>query len=249
MKNVLERIALRSELIYRGYSTETQLIYIREVERFLDWVNKEVVDILKSDLVRYLNSERETKDINTILVQLNALEFFFRECLGIDTADDITGFKREFKARQLPTEREVKELLGRVPERERVVILLIRDTGFLSKELVLLRIVDLEQRDKGYYLNNKEISIDTARELYNYIERSNNETKIFENDKSTLQRGIKASSMRYLNVEYSERDIKFGRGLEIIRREGEVKGAEYLGYSSIPDMRQYFRRIGYVYKK
>ena len=240
---MLERIALRSELIYRGYSPETQIVYIREVERFLDWINKEVVDIVKSDLVRYLKEERLTKDVNTVLVQLNALEFFFRKLLGINTADEIDCFKREFKVRRLPSREEIKELLGRVPARERLVIQLIKETGFTVKELVELKVLELNQIDERFFLKGKELSIDTARELYDYIERKNCGVLIFAYHSSTIQKTIKHYSLKYLNHEYTERDIKYSFGLEIIKKQGEKKGAEYLGYSSLKDMKQYFKRV------
>lgn len=249
MKNLIERLTLRSELIYRGYTTETQITYIREVERFLDWINKEIVDIVRSDLVRYLNSEKETKDINTIIVQLNALEFFFRECLGINTADEIECFRREFKSRRLMTQAEIKEIVGRVSERERIILLLLLETPMKLVDILEIKVEDIKQYEKLFEINGYEISIDIARSIYDYIERNDIEAKVFPHHKTTIQKAFAKYSLQYLGYEFSLKDLKYSRGLEIIKKAGEKEGAIFLGYDEIRAMRQYYRRIGYVYKK
>ncbi|MGL5350526.1 MAG: phage integrase N-terminal SAM-like domain-containing protein [Cetobacterium sp.] len=254
-KNLLERITLRTELLYRGYATSTQIVYIREVERFLDYINKEVIEITKSDVVRFLNEEESKKDTNTKIVQLNALEFFFGECLGITIAEDINCFKREFKTRRLMTLKECEELIGCVQERERIIYQLVKETKLTISEIGALKANDLLQLDKDYYISEEKISLDLARELYTYLERRGiDEGYIFmtrEQKKihiSTIQKGFIENSKIFLKYEFTLKDFKYGVALEMIKVYGEEVGADFLGYKEIKTMRQYFKRIGYVYK-
>ena len=252
-KNFLERLTLRTELLYRGYTTSTQIVYIREVEKFLDYINKEVINIVKSDVVRYLSEEENRKDKNTVVVQLSALEFFFGECLGLNITEDINIFKRDFKVKRLMTVQECEELIGCVPERERIIYLLIKETNLTLAEIKSLKLADLKQEEM-FFIKDRKISIDLARELYTYIERKNISGYIFvtrENKTihiSTIQKGFIENSKEYLKHEFTIKDFKYGIGLEKIRVYGEELGIEYLGYKDVKTMRQYFKRIGYAYK-
>ena len=88
-KFYLDLLSLQSEMSYREYSISTQGTYKRIVKEFLESTNKEVIDVKKEDVIRYLDNKLMTLSVNTVLVELNALEFFFEEILGLYITENI----------------------------------------------------------------------------------------------------------------------------------------------------------------
>ena len=91
-KFYLDLLSLQSEMSYREYSISTQGTYKRIVKEFLETTNKEVIDVKKEDVIRYLDNKLMTLSVNTVLVELNALEFFFEEILGLNITENIRKY-------------------------------------------------------------------------------------------------------------------------------------------------------------
>ena len=116
-KFYFDLLSLKTEMQFRGYSTSTQKTYYKTVKDFLEVTGKEVIDIKRGDIIRYLDNNLKLLNINTILVKLNALEFFFSEILGIDVAENIRKYKREFKTKDFLTKEQLNILISSVPMR------------------------------------------------------------------------------------------------------------------------------------
>lgn len=78
-KYFIDLVTLKSEMAFREYSNSTQRTYTRIVENFLEFTDKEAIHIRKEDIIRYLDKNLSSVCTNTVLVQLNALEFFFKK--------------------------------------------------------------------------------------------------------------------------------------------------------------------------
>ena len=102
-KFYFDLLSLESEMNYRDYSISTRRTYKRIVKEFLEVTNKDVIDVKKEDVTRFLDNKLMELSVNTILVELNALEFFFEEILGLDITENIRKYKRVFKRKDFIT--------------------------------------------------------------------------------------------------------------------------------------------------
>ena len=91
-KFYFDLLSLESEMNYRDYSISTRRTYKRIVKEFLEVTNKDVIDVKKEDVTRFLDNKLMELSVNTILVELNALEFFFEEILGLNITENISMF-------------------------------------------------------------------------------------------------------------------------------------------------------------
>ena len=142
-KFYFDLLSLKTEMQFRGYSTSTQKTYYKTVKDFLEVTGKEAIDIKRGDIIRYLDNNLKLLNINTILVKLNALEFFFSEILGIDVAENIRKYKREFKTKDFLTKEQLNILISSVPMRERILYEIVIETGMKIEDIVVLTINDL----------------------------------------------------------------------------------------------------------
>ena len=79
----LDLLTLKAEMQFRNYSNSTQTTYYKTVKDFLEVTDKEIIDVTREDIIKYLDNNLELVSINTVLVKLNALEFFFEEILTL----------------------------------------------------------------------------------------------------------------------------------------------------------------------
>ena len=128
---------------FRNYSNSTQTTYYNTVKDFLEVTDKEIIDVTREDIIKYLDNNLELVSINTVLVKLNALEFFFTEILGIDIAENIRKYKREFKTKEFLSMEQLNILVSSVPARERLIYKIVIDTGMIIDEVMDLTVKDL----------------------------------------------------------------------------------------------------------
>ena len=141
----IDLLSLKTEMQFRGYSQSTQETYVKTVENFLDYTNKEVIDIKREDVISYLDMSLQHLDVNTILVKLNALEFFFEDVLGLEITANIRKYKRRFKVKEFITPEDFHILTASVYERERITYKIFEETAMTIEEIVSLQINDLKQ--------------------------------------------------------------------------------------------------------
>ena len=71
-KFYFDLLSLQTEMAYRDYSVATQKIYKKTVQDFLEKTNKEVIDVKKEDVIRYLDKKLMELSVNTVLVEGSA---------------------------------------------------------------------------------------------------------------------------------------------------------------------------------
>ncbi|PID67072.1 MAG: hypothetical protein CR959_02080 [Fusobacteriales bacterium] len=236
----MDIISLKTEMEFRGYSKSTQRTYTRTVKDFLNVVNKDTLEIKKEDVIEYLDNNLSLVDPNTILVKLNALSFFFIEVLGIDIISSIRKYKRDFKKKDFINLDEFNILVASVGERESLVYLILFETGFQLKEIISLRLTEIETL----------LSSSLYRRILKYCDKYGIEKKIFNITEETLRNKNRENTVKFLGKHYSFNDLRHSIALEKYLKKGdEAKAQEYLGNKTLASIRQYYRRAGYDYTK
>lgn len=250
-KFYIDLLSLKTEMEFRKYSISTQRTYYRTVESFLNYVGKEAIDIKREDVIRYLDSCMMQLSKNTILIKLNALEFFFEEILGMEITENIKKYKREFKKKELISTEKVSFLISSVEDKKRLVYKIIIETGLKSKQVCVLKKEDLDLEKmtlKGLYISKELI-----KEILDYCDKKYIENYIFfigeePLDEATIRHWLREDSKKYLGESCTVSKIRYSVALEMIKRGDEEKAAEYLQLKHISCMRQYYKRAGYEYK-
>ena len=245
-KFYFDLLSLESEMNYRDYSISTQRTYKRIVKEFLESTNKDVIDVKKEDVTRFLDNKLMKLSVNTILVELNALEFFFEEILGLDITENIRKYKRVFKRKDFITIEQFNILVASVPERERLTYLVLKELGLFFKEIVKIKVEDIDYA--GSTISGRRVNRDLIRDLLGYAEKHELESEIFPFDLSTLWYWNKVNTRKYLGRVCSLDDIKHSIALELYIKQGkEEEAVEYLRLKNVYSLRQYYKRAGYQY--
>lgn len=246
-KYFIDLITLKSEMAFREYSNSTQRTYTRIVEDFLEFTDKEAVHIRKEDIIRYLDRNLSSVCTNTVLVQLNALEFFFQEILGLDITENIRKYKRIYKKKDFITLAQFSRLVASVSERERLVYLIVKELGLFSEEIIEIKVEDINYQNTT--LNGKKISKELAKALLEYADRNELEDRIFSVGAASLRYWNRRNTTKILGKHYTYSDLIHSIALELYIKKGdEKKASEYLKNESIPAIRQYYKRAGYDYR-
>lgn len=246
-KYFIDLITLKSEMTFREYSRSTQRTYTRIVEDFLEFTDKEAIYIRKEDVIRYLDNNLKQVCTNTILVQLNALQFFFEEVLGLNITENIRKYKRIFKKRDFITMEQYRLLMASVNERERLIYMIVKELGWISEEIVEIKVDDIDYQNST--LKGSKISKDLAKDLLKYADRYELENKIFLVGAASLRYWNRINTKKILGKHYTFNDLRHSLALEMyIKKGNEEKAGEYLRNNNLPSLRQYYKRAGYQYK-
>ncbi len=253
-KFYFDLLSLKTEMQFRGYSTSTQNTYYKTVKEFLEVTGKEAVDIKREDIIKFLDNNLKLLDVNTILVKLNALEFFFTEILGIDVAENIRKYKREFKTKEFLTMEQINMLVSSVPIRERILYEIVIETGMFPEEIVELVVEDLTLRSNTWKLKDFIISKELATEITNYIEKNLLEHYIFTLSNGTekilaqtARHWLRTYTKEVLGEVYTFNDIRHSIALEMIKKGEEKRAVKYLRNKTTASIRQFYKRSGYDY--
>ena len=248
-KYFLDLLTLKTEMNYRGYSEATKKSYTQIVGNFLEVTDKEIINITKEDVVRYLDENMKLLKKNSRAVHLNALEFFFEEVLGLDITVSIKNYKREFLEKTFMTLEQFNILSNSVTEKERLIYEIIKETGFKIKDIVNLKVEDIVYGDKSY-IGIHKISKELSRDIQKYCDKEMIDGKIFNVCEYSIRRWNKKATENYLGVEYQINDIRHALALELYIKRGDEEGAvKYLGLKTVEALRQYYTRTGNKYYK
>ncbi len=255
-KFYFDLLSLKTEMQFRGYSISTQKTYYKTVKEFLEITGKEVINIKRDDIIRYLDNNLKFLDVNTVLVKLNALEFFFTEILGIDIAENIRKYKRKFKTKEFLTMEQLNILISSVPARERLIYKIVIETGMIVDEVVDLTVKDLILKNNTWELKGYKITKELATEITDYTEKNYLEHYIFtllKRDEKELPQTarywLRRHTKEVLGQVYSFNDIRHSIALEMIKKGDEKGAVEYLGIKTVFSLRQFYKRAGYDYYK
>lgn len=248
-------LCLKAEMQYRGYSSSTQNTYVKTVQDFLEVTDKEIIFIKREDVIKYLDKNLSLVSENTVLVKLNALQFFFEEVLGLNITENIKKYKRQFKKKGFITLDQFEMLIASVMEREQLVYKIIKEIGMIAEDICTLEITDIKYGESQCKLRGFDISRELARDLLTYADRKYCEKYLFEDQTGGH---IESAALRYWNREntkkilgerYTFNEIKHSLALELYLKRGDEKGAaKYLKMKEIAAIRQYYRRAGYDYR-
>ncbi len=247
-KYFIDLLSLKSEMQYRGYSLSTQNTYSKTVEEFLEFVDKDTIDIKREDVIRYLDKKLETVKSNTVLVKLNALQFFFEEILGLNITENIRKYKRIFNTKDFMSLEQFNILVASVQPREQLIYKIVFETGMLIEEIVELELSDIKNTSGHWQLKENMISSELAKEILIYTDRKYIDGKIFDVKGAVIRYWNRENTQNFLGKQYTFKDIRHSIALEKFLKLGrEKEAAKYLRNKDVQAIRQYYRRAGYDY--
>ena len=142
---------LETELKIRGFSERTVSTYLFHNRRFLDFVKKDVKDIIEDDAKRYiayLMSHRKLKP-SSVNIALSSLKFFFNEILQNRAFNSVKAPKSEKKLPTVLTKDEIKRMLAVIKNpKHKLLIEFLYSSGLRVSECVNLQIDDLDLSEK-----------------------------------------------------------------------------------------------------
>ncbi|KYM47183.1 hypothetical protein A2U04_08185 [Fusobacterium necrophorum subsp. funduliforme] len=249
----IDLMMLRSELIFREYAERTQDIYIKTVEDFLNSTDKESCNIQREDVIRYLDRRLKEDSNNTVLVKLNALEFFFEEVLGLDITENIRKFKklkREYK-QDLVGLQDIDILLSSIPTRDRIILKTILETGEYPKHMHKWTISDLHSKEDGWYLKGHKLSKEFTKELLAYIEKFEITNYLFYGNKDFIDYTniyllLRKHTEMYLGRRVTVGELKHAVALELWKQGKVEEIKKYLGNQSLASIRQWYKMRGII---
>ena len=143
----------------RGLRERTIENYCYCIEKFLNYIDKDVKSVSKKDIIDYLNYLQERKKLSgsSLNVHLNALKFCFKELLGRRMNLDIRYSRVPRRLPVVLSKEEVKRLLDSIKNlKHRFMIAFMYSTGLRVSELVNFKVKDLELDKKiGYVRDGK----------------------------------------------------------------------------------------------
>lgn len=243
----LDILMLKTEMQFKGYSESTQNTYVKTVEKFLLHSNKEAIDIKKQDVIDYLDRRLTEVSVNSVLVELNALEFFFEQILGLEITESIRKYKRHFKKKFLLSQEQIELLINSVRLRDKLIYQIIIETGEEADWIADIKLQDVEYLGEKAFLKGVEISSELARNLIKYADRYGLEEELFELSGQGIRAMNRKNTKTYLGEYYTFKELRHSVAYEMLKR-GEIERAtKYLKCQSPRVLRQYYRSHGYDY--
>lgn len=181
---------LRLELDSRGFSEKTKKSYLFFVKDFLEYINKDPIEIQKDDVKRYISHLITKKGYTNITANLaiSSLKFFFSKVVEANICEGIERPKREKNLPTVLSKEEVKRIIDSANNmKHKLVLKCLYGMGLRVSEVVDLKISDLDfdrdvvkissaKRNKQrYVMLPKELKSD----LKNYIELEKSEKYLF----------------------------------------------------------------------
>lgn len=185
-ENLLQELKNQQEftqyLLYKGYSTSTTKRYVKDVEMFIKWVEKENVQIEQvsySDVLHYIQGKREHVKQRTISTTVNSIKHYFNFLAITDqtienptTQIQIKGVKRKtlyhilskqeleslYNSFEIPNENSKDKNQNwfnpsqLTRKRNKVIVGLLIYQGLGSRELGLLTEKDIKLREGKIFI-------------------------------------------------------------------------------------------------
>ncbi len=183
---------LETELKIRGYSKETQKIYLYHNKNFIEFIKKEPKDVEEDDLKLYL-AEKITEGLDPKSISLikSSLLFFYNEVLN--NKFNIKTPKFSKKIPEVLTKDEVKTLINSVNNKvHRMIIMALYSSGFRLSELINLKVKDIDfnegvgwvRKGKGSKDRMVIVSKTLLKELKKFVKDKDKNEYIFTNNKN-----------------------------------------------------------------
>ncbi len=149
---------IRKKALLRGLRPRTIETYTGVVERFLRKHKLQAWEVTTKDIEKHLLILLEkNKSGNSVNVHLNALKFFFEQCLGKKITLNIKFSKQRRKLPTFLTQEEVVHLLSCIENKKhKLMVSLLYSAGLRVGELINLKVKDLQMsQSHGWVRNGK----------------------------------------------------------------------------------------------
>ncbi|KYK38510.1 MAG: hypothetical protein AYK18_07120 [Theionarchaea archaeon DG-70] len=185
MKCEVTVLEFRKNMVVKGYSKRTVGNYISIIERFIDFLQKDLKDVTIEDIKRFFLYLRDDNcSESTIRTYLSILKTFLLFIEGEDVANEIILPKVEKKLPIVLTVEEIRKLLENIENiRDLVVVRLLYASGLRVSELVNLDRESIEGNKiivrSGKGKKDRIVLIDdgTSKLLKRYLEKRKDKDK------------------------------------------------------------------------
>ncbi len=138
---------LITELKLRGFSKATIKNYLYFNKKFLEFTDKNPLDVEGKDIKFYLASMLDNKSPRTISLAKSALKFYYVEVLKKEM-DEIKTPKQKKSLPVVLTKAEIRKMISSTKNKKsRLLLMMLYSTGMRVSECVNLKIKDIELED------------------------------------------------------------------------------------------------------
>lgn len=135
---------LKERCILRGFSKQTIKSYVYNVSKFLEFIDKSILNLTKDSVKSYLLIQ--DVGINTSRLQYASISFFFRDVLKSPFSFEEVPIKK--KEKQLPkviSKEKIKQMIELTENlKHKLVIKLLYSSGLRLQELIDLKRKDID---------------------------------------------------------------------------------------------------------
>lgn len=168
--------------IDKNYSKNTLESYIRDLRFFLEYTNKEVIDITKRDIDNYILHVLpmyNESSINRIIASIKSFYKYLSLFKGyVNISEDVESLKRKKTLPKYLSIEEVDKLLDIKIEnafdyRNKTILELLYSTGLRATELISLDIINIDTTNmvvNVYGKGNKERIVPLSKIAVNYLD-------------------------------------------------------------------------------
>ena len=168
--------------IDKNYSKNTLESYIRDLRFFLEYTNKEVIDITKRDIDNYILHVLpmyNESSINRIIASIKSFYKYLSLFKGyVNISEDVESLKRKKTLPKYLSIEEVDKLLDIKIEnafdyRNKTILELLYSTGLRATELINLDIINIDTTNmvvNVYGKGNKERIVPLSKIAVNYLD-------------------------------------------------------------------------------
>ncbi len=147
-KEIVEKIS--TELKLQGKSDRTIRMYCFFNEKFIEFIKKDVNDISKEDIKKFLGFMLNKKnDVGSVALARSSLRFFYDEVLKKNIVKDIKTPKKQRRLPDVLSKEEVKLLIENARNlKNKLLIEIMYSSGLRVSECANLKVNDLNLEDK-----------------------------------------------------------------------------------------------------
>ena len=169
-------------LIDKNYSSNTVESYMRDIRYFLEYTNKDIIDITKKDIDNYILHLLPNKNDSSINRSIASIKSFFKFLSlykgFVNVSEDVESLKRKKKLPNYLSIEEVDKLLDieikdAFDYRNKTMLEVLYATGLRASELVNLDIINVDIKNmviNVYGKGSKERIVPLSKIAVNYLD-------------------------------------------------------------------------------
>lgn len=169
-------------LIDKNYSSNTVESYMRDIRYFLEYTNKDIIDITKKDIDNYILHLLPNKNDSSINRSIASIKSFFKFLSlykgFVNVSEDVESLKRKKKLPNYLSIEEVDKLLDieikdAFDYRNKTMLEVLYATGLRASELINLDIINVDLKNmviNVYGKGSKERIVPLSKIAVNYLD-------------------------------------------------------------------------------